>query len=72
MKYTMISLGVALVLLLGWEIYTLVNETEGDTISTTMWWLAKEYPIFSFAIGVLIGHFFWPNNDKPSNDVVRK
>jgi hypothetical protein len=33
------------------------------TISTQVLELSQKYPIVAFAIGVLIGHMFWPQSD---------
>jgi hypothetical protein len=47
--------------LLLYEAWTLINEKTDDKISDTVWDLSK-YPFFSFACGVLAGHFFWQEN----------
>jgi hypothetical protein len=42
-----------------YELVTLANNREGDTISEIMWATTTRRPILPFAFGVLMGHFFW-------------
>jgi hypothetical protein len=42
-----------------YEVVTLANQCEGDTISEIMWATTTKRPILPFAFGVLMGHFFW-------------
>ena len=51
--------GAAVVVLLGWEGWALVNHTPGDTISEAVWKAATARPIVPFLAGLLMGHFFW-------------
>lgn len=51
---------------LGWVLVGLAIEgfaiwtrTPGDTLSETIWTLTVHYPLVAFALGVLMGHFFW-------------
>jgi hypothetical protein len=32
------------------------------TVSSTIWQLARDYPVVAFAIGVLVGHLLWPQH----------
>jgi hypothetical protein len=49
----------ALVLgLLGYEAWALLNHERDDTISEIMWTRSRR-PVVPFALGVLMGHFFW-------------
>lgn len=60
---TLIVLAVAVLLLGGFEVYALLNDKPGDTISEVISWLTK-HPLatllFGFGLGLLIGHWFWP------------
>lgn len=38
----------------------LVQHGQGASLSGTLLELAQKYPILPFALGVLIGHLFWP------------
>jgi len=38
----------------------IVNKTSGDTISEITLAAARKWPIIAFAIGVVVGHLFWP------------
>jgi hypothetical protein len=42
-----------------YEVVTLSNKCEGDTISELAWATTTKRPIVPFAFGVLMGHFFW-------------
>lgn len=42
-----------------YELVTLANDCEGDTISEIIWTTTTKRPILPFAFGVLMGHFFW-------------
>lgn len=57
-----ILIGVAAILI-GWDIYVAVNDEKGDTISEILLW-ASQRPILPFALGVLMGHLFWPQRRK--------
>jgi len=57
--------GLLLVLAVGWEVWTLVNNIPGDTISEVVWAVTHENPIIVLAVGILIGHWFWQRKQKP-------
>lgn len=46
--------------LIGWDIWVAVNDTPGDTISELALAFAGKHPILPFAVGVIVGHLFWP------------
>ena len=52
-------IGGAVVALLGYELWTLINKTEHDTISERIWRVSMKRPLVPFAAGLLCGHFFW-------------
>lgn len=56
---------VALIALLGWETWTLVNAYPGDTISETIWSASEATDLVPFASGVLMGHWFWQRKRRP-------
>lgn len=58
MQMNLIALIVFIFGLFCIEIYQIIRKNE--LISVTIYNLAIKYPIFPFAIGVLMGHFFWP------------
>ena len=45
-------------LLLAYEVVALY-QNRGVTISETVWHVAYKYPLLPFAMGCLMGHFFW-------------
>jgi hypothetical protein len=58
-KVTISILIIVALLLIGWDIYVAVNKDEGDTISEVLLWVGS-HPVLPFAMGVLMGHLFWP------------
>lgn len=52
--------------LIGWDIYTAVDPTPGDTISEVLLGGALSHPIIPFLFGVVMGHLFWPQNANKS------
>jgi hypothetical protein len=53
---TQVALLVAIVLLVGWDIYADVNRVAGDTISEVTLALVKTTPLAAVALGVILGH----------------
>lgn len=52
---TLLAVGIADILL--------VRYRPGDpTVSSTIWGLARCYPIIVLAVGILLGHLFWPQH----------
>jgi hypothetical protein len=45
--------------LLAWDVIAATNATRGDTISEQLTGAAHRWPILPFALGVLVGHWFW-------------
>lgn len=58
MKPTRIFLGLVGGLCV-YELVTLANKCEGDTISEIVWATTTKRPILPFAFGCVMGHFFW-------------
>lgn len=53
-----ILLALAL-MLLAYEVYAVLNDGSGDTISEVFWHFSKR-PLVPFLTGVVCGHLFWP------------
>ena len=49
----------AIGVLLAYEGWTLVNQTQQDTISESIWRVTQTRPLVPFLAGLLCGHFFW-------------
>lgn len=47
-----------------WEGWTLLNKTEGDTISERVRKASKDRMYLTFFAGLLCGHWFWPLDEK--------
>lgn len=45
------------------EIWTLFNKRESDTISEEVWSITPERPLIPFLCGLLMGHFFWQKKE---------
>lgn len=46
-----------------WEMWTIVNNDEGDTFSATIKQLGTSQPFVVFMWGMVSGHLFWPLKD---------
>lgn len=46
--------------LLIYEAWTLINKSNDDTISESVWEMESGRPILPFLAGLLCGHFFFP------------
>lgn len=58
-KITIWGILVALVGLIGLEVYSLANNHDGDTISEVINRKSKEWLFIPFSFGFLMGHWFW-------------
>ena len=56
-RVTQILILVVLAALGGWDIFA--AQTEGGTISEVVRTFAYGHPIVAFALGVVVGHWFW-------------
>lgn len=59
-RITVVVVLVAVVLLVGWDVYAVATREDGATISEVLRDGAASNPFVSFAFGVLMGHLFWP------------
>ena len=50
---------ITVLTLIGYDIYIRIVKGKDATLSLTIYKWSKAYPIIPFAIGVLMGHFFW-------------
>ena len=49
-----------IVVIIGYDIWAVLQGGIDATISAMIQDAAHDYPIIAFAAGVLCGHFFWP------------
>lgn len=59
-----ITLGVSLsvvALLIFYDVWTLIVRGYNTTISWNLYRFTQRFPIVGVAIGVVVGHLFWPN-----------
>lgn len=60
-RITTFSVLAALSLLAAaWEVWTILNEEDGDTFSATIRKLGMNQPFIIFMLGMLSGHLWWP------------
>ena len=64
-RVTVAALIVAVVGLIGWDIFVAVDERdvepgEGATISEVVLGFAGEHPVIPLLIGIVAGHLCWP------------
>lgn len=57
---TKLVIVVTIALLIAWDIFVAAEPQDGDTISELVLGFALKHPVIPFAFGVLMGHFFWP------------
>jgi hypothetical protein len=55
--YILLSVTIGLI---AWDIHLATNPVQGDTISEIILKLAYQHPVLPFIVGILCGHFFWP------------
>lgn len=53
-------IALAALLLAGYDLYAFRKEGHGHTISEVLTTWSLRHPLVPFALGVLMGHFFWP------------
>ena len=66
MKPDYITLAVVfggLAALIAYDVWTLIKRGYNTTISANALLLAGRYPIIAFALGVVVGHMWWPHGD---------
>lgn len=50
-----------IIIIVLWDVSVVLMGRPETTISAVLLQLAKDNPIISFAMGVVVGHLFWPN-----------
>jgi hypothetical protein len=63
MKRTAAAWLIAIAGLLVYEMYAVLNGTPGDTLSEAVWRYGQ-HPMIAFAVGVLVGHFWFQKKGK--------
>lgn len=58
-RTTKVAWLIAIAGLLAYETWTLFNNIPNDTLSEAVWDVASNYPLVPFAVGILMGHWFW-------------
>ena len=56
----LILLGLVIVVAF-WDAAVLIMGRPEATISAVLLQITKENPLIAFALGVVVGHLFWPN-----------
>jgi hypothetical protein len=63
-RFTSWSIVAATAALIGWDIVVATNNETGDTISEVLLDASRKRPIIAAALGIVIGHLFWPQGHK--------
>lgn len=63
-RMTKIMMLIVLVLVIIWDVAVAVNSVPGDTISEITLATAYRHPVVPFAIGIVCGHLFWPQQKR--------
>ena len=58
MRKTAMAWLIAIAALIAYEMYAVLNAAQGDTLSEAVWKYGQ-HPMLAFAVGVLVGHFWW-------------
>jgi hypothetical protein len=66
-KITSIIIGLAIVTLVGYDLFAVLKWGIDSTISLVIWNSSQRWPIIPFSAGVLCGHLF-AQNDKGKYD----
>ena len=61
-KIVSFGIAIAVIALLVLEAWSLINKDKCDTISELVAAMAMRWPIITFVLGLLIGHWIWPLN----------
>jgi hypothetical protein len=56
---TMFFIIAVVVLIIGWDAYTILSNGVETSISQVMIDWAYDYPVFPFSMGFVCGHLFW-------------
>lgn len=62
-KWTVIFIFVTFAAIAGYDVYTIAVGGFETSISHTMIEWSYKYPIFTFLMGVIMGHLFWRMGD---------
>jgi hypothetical protein len=62
-KLTVYFIGLCVLAIIGYDVYAIIKGGTEASISYTIYSWSYKYPIFTFACGVLAGHFFWRIRD---------
>ncbi len=71
-RVTDVVVGAAAVGLAAYEVYTLANRHEGDTISESIWRATTKRPLIPLLFGLLMGHLFWQRADSDTTVNIEK
>lgn len=58
-KLTIAFIGISIALISAFDVYIYVRGGTEATISWTIFEWSHKYPVFSFAMGFVMGHLFW-------------
>lgn len=59
-QITGVFIVAAFLIIVGYDVWAVLNGGIDATISAVVFDFAHQYPIIAFATGVLMGHLFWP------------
>jgi hypothetical protein len=69
-KATTIFILVTILAIAGWDVYVIVEGGVESSISHTMIEWSYKYPIFTFLMGVIMGHLFWRMTDTKTTEKI--
>lgn len=51
-----------------WDVYAITQEPQRETVSAVLRTWATRFPPAATAVGILIGHLFWPATTVPKGE----
>jgi hypothetical protein len=63
---TLLGIGIGVVAYAIWDTFLASNERKGDTISEVTLAESRKLPVIPFAVGIVAGHLFWPQEVQAS------
>jgi len=59
-QWTTTIIALTIIFLVTWDVLAILYSSNESSISSIMYDFSRKHPIIPLAVGVLIGHFFWP------------
>lgn len=71
-KITIIFIVVMIAIIAGYDVWVIASSGSENSISMTMIEWSYKYPVFTFAMGFVMGHLFWRVRDTDGTKLLGK